>query len=240
MSLTYVSAQEPRAASGKAGANEKWGIPGPYPGRVIEVRNPRMIKNDVKDRGAIHAAVDRGMKELTGATDAVEAWRSFVEPGDVVGVKMNPVGNPLANSSNELMLEVDRRAPGGRGQEERYHHLRAVSRRIHRGQDAPGRARRHRLDRAGDRLQRQAGGHQRGRREDRQPRPDHRLRPRRVHGDGGRHARPRSQGRADPSLAPRPARDPAGQQARAHARPEGPRLGRGHRGAQEHEPRAGQ
>ncbi|MGP0069825.1 MAG: DUF362 domain-containing protein [Isosphaeraceae bacterium] len=106
MSLTYVSAQEPRAAAGKAGADEKWGIPGPYPGRVIEVRNPRMIKNDVKDRAAIHLAVGRGMKELTGATDAVEAWRSFFEPGDVVGVKMNPVGNPLANSSAELMLEV--------------------------------------------------------------------------------------------------------------------------------------
>ena len=51
-------------------------------------------------------AVARGMKDLTGATDAVEAWRSFFEPGDVVGVKMNPVGNPLANSSSELMLEV--------------------------------------------------------------------------------------------------------------------------------------
>ncbi len=106
MSLTYVSAQESGAAAGKAAAGEKWGIPGPYPGRVIEVRNPRMIKNDVKDRQAIHAAVERGMKELTGATDAVEAWRSFFEPGDVVGVKMNPVGNPLANSSAELMLEV--------------------------------------------------------------------------------------------------------------------------------------
>ena len=46
------------------------------------------------------------MTELTGATDAVEAWQSFFEPGDVVGVKMNPVGNPLANSSSELMLEV--------------------------------------------------------------------------------------------------------------------------------------
>ena len=46
------------------------------------------------------------MMELTGATDAVEAWKSFFEPGDVVGVKMNPVGNPLANSSSELMLEV--------------------------------------------------------------------------------------------------------------------------------------
>jgi hypothetical protein len=106
MSLAAVSAQEPKAAAGQAGANEKWGIPGPYPGRVIEVFNPRMIQHDVKDRAAIHAAVDRGMTELTGATDAVEAWRSFFEPGDVVGVKMNPVGNPLANSSSELMLEV--------------------------------------------------------------------------------------------------------------------------------------
>ena len=103
---SYASAQESKAAAGKADANEKWGVPGPYPGRVIEVRNPRMIKNDVKNREAIKASVDRGMKELTGADDAVSAWRSFFEPGDVVGVKMNPVGNPLANSSSELMLEV--------------------------------------------------------------------------------------------------------------------------------------
>ena len=106
MSLSHVSAQEPRAAAGKAELNTKWGIPGPYPGRVIEVRHSRMIQNDVKNRAAIHEAMARGMTELTGATDPVEAWRSFVEPGDVVGVKMNPVGNPLANSSSELMLEV--------------------------------------------------------------------------------------------------------------------------------------
>jgi Domain of unknown function (DUF362) len=106
ISLGSVSAQESKAAAGRADPTEKWGIPGPYPGRVIEVRNPQMITNNVKDRAAIHAAVGRGMKELTGATDDVEAWRSFFEPGDVVGVKMNPVGNPLANSSSELMLEV--------------------------------------------------------------------------------------------------------------------------------------
>jgi hypothetical protein len=106
MPITYVSAQEPRAAAGKAAPDEKWGAPGPYPGRVIEVRNPRMIKNDVKDRASIKQAVDRGMQDLTEADDAVSAWRSFFEPGDVVGVKMNPVGNPLANSSSELMLEI--------------------------------------------------------------------------------------------------------------------------------------
>jgi hypothetical protein len=84
----------------------KLGIPGPYPGRVIEVRNPSMIKDGTKDREAIKATVARGMTELTGADDAVEAWRTFFEPGDVVGIKMNPVGNPLAISSAELMLEV--------------------------------------------------------------------------------------------------------------------------------------
>ena len=103
-----VSAQEPKLASAKAaaGAGERLGIPGPYPGRVIEVRNPARIKKDVKNREAIAASVGRGMKELTGADDATGAWRSFFEPGDVVGIKMNPVGNPLANSSNELMLAV--------------------------------------------------------------------------------------------------------------------------------------
>ena len=60
MSLSHVSAQEPKAAAGKADPNEKWGIPGPYPGRVIEVRNPRMIKNDVKDRDGDSSAVDAG------------------------------------------------------------------------------------------------------------------------------------------------------------------------------------
>src|SRR5262245_10413147 len=106
MPLCYVSAQEPKAAAGKPGPDEKWGVPGSYPGKVVEVRNPRMIKDDIKNREAIKQSVDRGMKELTGADDAVSAWRSFFEPGDVVGVKMNPVGNPLANSSSELMLEV--------------------------------------------------------------------------------------------------------------------------------------
>ena len=97
-----------QAARGAAESRlaDSLGNPGPYPGRVVEVRNPAMIKNDVKNREAIRASVARGMTALTGSDNAVGAWRRFFEPGDVVGVKMNPVGNPLANSSNELMLEV--------------------------------------------------------------------------------------------------------------------------------------
>jgi hypothetical protein len=103
--VRIVSASEkaPADPKGLAGA---LGIPGPYPGRVVEARHPALIKDGTRSLDAVKATVARGMKELTGADDDVSAWKRFFEPGDVVGVKMNPVGNPLANSSNELMLAV--------------------------------------------------------------------------------------------------------------------------------------
>ncbi len=106
LSALHASAAEPKAARDPRLLGGTLGIPGPFPGRVIEARNKAMIREGEKNREAIKATVDRGMKELTGADDAVEAWRSFFEPGDVVGIKMNPVGNPGANTNSELMLEV--------------------------------------------------------------------------------------------------------------------------------------
>src|SRR5262249_7695674 len=101
-----ASAQEPRAAAGQGAPGESFGVPGPYAGRVIEARHPAMIKGGVKDRAAIKATLARGMKELTGADDAVGAWRGFFEPGDVVGIKVVPNGFPIAPTSSELILEV--------------------------------------------------------------------------------------------------------------------------------------
>ena len=102
----HASAQEPKGAKDPKTVEGKLGVPGPYPGRVVEARNPGMIRDGVKDREAIGKTLGVALTNLTGADDAVEAWRSFFEPGDVVGIKMNPVGNPLANSSSELMLAV--------------------------------------------------------------------------------------------------------------------------------------
>jgi uncharacterized protein (DUF362 family) len=45
------------------------------------------------------AMVERGMRDLVGSSDAVEAWRRFFAPGDVVGIKVNPVGAPHAISN---------------------------------------------------------------------------------------------------------------------------------------------
>ncbi len=70
------------------------GVPGPYPGRVVEARNKGMIQKGVKNREAVKTTLARGMTELTGADDGTEAWRSFFEPGDVVGIKVVPNGFP--------------------------------------------------------------------------------------------------------------------------------------------------
>lgn len=95
------------------------GIPGPFPGRVVEVMHAGMIRQGVKDARAIHTAIECGMMELTGEETVAAAWRRFVQPGDVVGIKVNPVGNPLANSSTEVLLETiaGLRAAGVRAQD---------------------------------------------------------------------------------------------------------------------------
>jgi len=103
-----VSAQEP-AAKRKAGeprTEGKLGLPGPYPGRVIEVQHPGLVQGDHRNREAIKKALDVGMCSLTGAPHPVDAWRRFVSPGEAVGIKVVPNGFPGAHTSPELVLEV--------------------------------------------------------------------------------------------------------------------------------------
>jgi Domain of unknown function (DUF362) len=91
---------------GATDLDTKLGAPGLYPGRVVEVQNPAMICHGVKNPQEIKKSLDRGLTELTGAPHAVDAWRQFFEPGDVVGIKVVPNGQPHAHSSFELVLEV--------------------------------------------------------------------------------------------------------------------------------------
>jgi hypothetical protein len=90
----------------------KLAAPGLYPGHVVEVRNPLMRRDGTRDAAAIRATLDRGIKELTGATDAVEGWKHFFEPGDVVGIKVVPNGQPDAHSSFEIVLDVIEKLKG--------------------------------------------------------------------------------------------------------------------------------
>jgi uncharacterized protein (DUF362 family) len=82
------------------------GMPGPYKGRVIDVEHPGSIVNGVYQKEPVTAMVRRGMQELTGADGWVDAWKRFFEPGDVVGIKVNPVGMPHVISAPEVLREI--------------------------------------------------------------------------------------------------------------------------------------
>ncbi|WP_051289771.1 DUF362 domain-containing protein [Dolichospermum circinale] len=82
------------------------GIPGSFPGRVVEVGHIESVVNGEFRREPVRQMVARGMMELTGAADNVSSWRSMFERGDVVGIKVNPVGAPLAISNHVLIYEV--------------------------------------------------------------------------------------------------------------------------------------
>src|SRR5262245_9856533 len=79
-------------------------MPGRFPGRVVEVNHPGAVSDaHVIARPAVRAMVDRGLCELTGAEYPREAWRSFFEAGDVVGIKVNPVGRrPLPGEAGRV------------------------------------------------------------------------------------------------------------------------------------------
>lgn len=81
--------------------------PGPYPGRVVQVEDSRVLDGDRVDAAVVREMVAKGITKLTGR-DLKESFRILVEADDVVGLKVNPVGPPLINTRLELVDAVIR------------------------------------------------------------------------------------------------------------------------------------
>lgn len=86
--------------------SSKLAMPGLYRGRVVAVENPASIVSGKYQAEPVRQMIQKGMLELTGAGAPAEAWRGFFEPGDVVGIKVNPVGQPHVISSPEVVREI--------------------------------------------------------------------------------------------------------------------------------------
>jgi uncharacterized protein (DUF362 family) len=84
----------------------KWSAPGLFPGRVVRVEHPGSIISGVYQREPVEQMMKRGMMELTGAPDVTAAWRTFFEPSDVVGIKLNPVSRPYVISAPEVVQAI--------------------------------------------------------------------------------------------------------------------------------------
>jgi uncharacterized protein (DUF362 family) len=84
----------------------KLAMPGFFRGRVVAVEHPGCIVDGRHQAEPIQQMMRKGMTDLTGASGWVDAWRLFVEPGDVVGIKVNPVGQPHVISAAEVVREI--------------------------------------------------------------------------------------------------------------------------------------
>src|SRR5436190_14793572 len=77
---------------GSKAATSKPGMPGPFPGRVVGVEHPACIVSGAYQAEPVRRMMEKGMTTLTGAPAWTDAWRSLFEKGDVVGIKVSPVG----------------------------------------------------------------------------------------------------------------------------------------------------
>jgi hypothetical protein len=83
-------------------------MPGAYPGAVQQVSHAGSLRDGVPDPAVLDAMLTRALVGLTGAATVDEAWRRFVQPEDVIGLKVNPVAGKLLSTSPEIVETVIR------------------------------------------------------------------------------------------------------------------------------------
>ena len=84
----------------------KWSMPGLFPGKVVSVHGANSMIDGSYQAGPVRDMIRRGMVELTGAPDWVAAWGMFFEPGEVIGLKLNPSSLPYVISAPEVVREI--------------------------------------------------------------------------------------------------------------------------------------
>lgn len=80
-------------------------LPGPFPGKVVEVSDPKSHRENRFNAPVIEQMFTRGMQQLTGQ-DLKTSFTMFFDADDVVGIKVNPVGAGLISTRLELVDAV--------------------------------------------------------------------------------------------------------------------------------------
>jgi hypothetical protein len=73
---------------------------------VVAVRDEHAVNSLRPDAARVHAMVNRAVMAVTGHTDIVSAWRSLVNPSDVVGIKIAAAGGPLGSTRKPVVAAI--------------------------------------------------------------------------------------------------------------------------------------
>ena len=77
-----------------------------FPDELSKSRDPKAIERNRVSQPIVRNLLDQAMKELTGESSARDAWAKFIDPKDIVGIKINPSGAPACCSSPEIIREI--------------------------------------------------------------------------------------------------------------------------------------
>jgi len=94
--------------------NQPSSMPGPFPGRVVEVGHSGAVFDGQRERTIVKAMIEHGMRQLVpDAESSVDAWRYFFQKGDRIGIKVVPVGKIVKKGTHAPNSPwVDLKRPG--------------------------------------------------------------------------------------------------------------------------------
>ncbi|MDP3398660.1 MAG: DUF362 domain-containing protein [Bacteroidales bacterium] len=83
-------------------------MPGLYPGKVVKVTDPGSVIDGKPQEDVAYHMLKTAMLSLTGEKSLKKAWRKFVSPKDIIGLKVNPVAGKLLTTSHAVTKSVIR------------------------------------------------------------------------------------------------------------------------------------
>lgn len=86
----------------------KHSMPGLYPGRVVKVIDENSVVDTLPSPERAYSMLKESMLKLTGEKNLKKAWRKFVSPKDIIGLKVNPVAGKLLTTSHAVTGAVIR------------------------------------------------------------------------------------------------------------------------------------
>ena len=73
---------------------------------LIEAKSEKVWNGETLDEGVVSEMIDRAMMELTGLDSAKEAWKDFVIPTDIVGIKINPLAGEQLSTHRIIVDKI--------------------------------------------------------------------------------------------------------------------------------------
>jgi len=91
--------------AGKYPRNEN-SMPGKHPAKVVKVYHENCMKDNQPEMEAAREMLKEGMMNLTGKKNIKKAWKEFVSPDEIIGLKVNPVAGKTLTTSHEVVRAV--------------------------------------------------------------------------------------------------------------------------------------